>query len=237
MTGSSRVHSIRTIPISCRPNDSAGGMFTTANDLAKFVHQVLLSPNSAILSTQQVREWLSPLYVFTDRKTAVGYTHLHLTISHRMPWEISLSSDTVAHPLFCKAGAHPGMTSYLLLSPSLSFAVIAFASGPHPNANSLAFETERLITPLLQQALGERTIKAYAGIYTQQCPQRCSGCGEVVVEVDNEMKITRMVDCSGKDMFVNFEPKCTQQECMAKLWPVGREGEFRYVSLGWGRMS
>ena len=51
------------------------------------------------------------------------------------------------------------------------------------------------------------------------------------------MKITRMVDCSGKDMFVNFEPKCIQQECMAKLWPVGREGEFRYVSLGWGRVS
>jgi len=150
-----------------------------------------------------------------------------------MPWEISLPSDTVAHPLFGKAGAHPGMTSYLLLSPDLSFAVLAFASGPHSSANSLAFETERLITPLFQQALGERTIKAYAGIYTQSCPQRCSGCGEVVVEVDNEMKITRMVDCAGKDMFVKFEPKCQQEECMAKLWPVGREGEFRFVL--WGR--
>ena len=50
-------------------------MYTTANDLAKFVNQVLLSPNSTILTNQQVREWLSPLYVFADRRTAVGYTH------------------------------------------------------------------------------------------------------------------------------------------------------------------
>ena len=47
-------------------------MYTTANDLAKFVNQVLLSPNTTILSQQQVREWLSPLYVFADRQTAVG---------------------------------------------------------------------------------------------------------------------------------------------------------------------
>ena len=51
---------------------SAGGMYTTANDLAKFINQVILSPNSSILSKQHVREWLSPLYVFPDRKTAVG---------------------------------------------------------------------------------------------------------------------------------------------------------------------
>jgi hypothetical protein len=50
-------------------------MYTTANDLAKFVNLVLLSPKSAILTNQQVREWLAPLYVFADRKTAVGYTH------------------------------------------------------------------------------------------------------------------------------------------------------------------
>jgi len=122
------------------------------------------------------------------------------------------------------------MTSYLVVSPDLSFAVIAFACGPQSNAGSLAFETVRLVTPLLQQALGERTIEAYAGIYKQDCPQKCSDCGEIVVEVDNEMKITRMVDCNGKDMFDRFEPRCSQEECMAKLWPVGREGEFRYVA-------
>jgi CubicO group peptidase (beta-lactamase class C family) len=57
-------------------NNSAGGIFTTAKDLAKFVHRVLLSPNSTILSNRQVREWLSPLYVFEDHRTAVGYIAL-----------------------------------------------------------------------------------------------------------------------------------------------------------------
>jgi len=145
-----------------------------------------------------------------------------------MPWEISLPSDTVAHPLVGKAGAHPGMTSYLLLSPDLNFAVIAFACGPSSDAVSLAFTTERIITPLVQQALGERTIKAYAGIYTQSCSEKCPGCGEIVVEVDYEMKITRMVDCSGMDIFSKFKLECRQEECVAKLWPTGREGEFRY---------
>jgi hypothetical protein len=47
-------------------------MYTTANDLAKFVNKVILTSTASILTAQQVRQWLSPLYVFSDRKTAVG---------------------------------------------------------------------------------------------------------------------------------------------------------------------
>ena len=50
-----------------------------------------------------------------------------------------------------------------------------------------------------------------------------------MVEVDAEMKITRMVDCDGKDLFRKLDAACKDEECFAKLWPVGREGEFRYV--------
>jgi hypothetical protein len=146
-----------------------------------------------------------------------------------MPWEISLPADTIAHPLFGKAGEHPGHTSYLLVSPDLSFAVIALACGPHSNAGELAYETERVITPLMQRVLGERTIKKYAGIYLMQCQKKCRGCGEIVVEVDFEMKITRIRDCDGNDGFRRFDQKCKNEECIAKLWPVGREGEFRYT--------
>src|SRR5271169_306115 len=106
-----------------------------------------------------------------------------------MPWEISLPPDTVAHPLFGKAGGHPGHTSYLLVSPDLSFAVIALACGPRSNAGELAYETERVITPLMQKVLGERALKKYAGIYLVKCPNKCRGCGEIVVEVGSEMKI------------------------------------------------
>ena len=149
-----------------------------------------------------------------------------------MPWEISLPSDLVAHPLFSKAGSHPGHTSYLLVSPELSFAVIAFSCGLNSDARELAFEAERVMTPLMQKTLGERVIQMYAGIYQQQCPKKkCSGCGEIVVEVDSEMKITRMVDCDGKDLFRKFDTTCMSKECFAKLWPVGREGEFRYVKI------
>jgi len=146
-----------------------------------------------------------------------------------MPWEISLPSDIVAHPLFSKAGSHPGHTSYLLISPDLQFAVIALACGPRPNAHALALETERLVTPLMQKVLGERTLEKYGGVYLQDCPgKRCRGCGEVVLEVDSEMKITRVRDCDGSDVFELFDLRCRNEECFAKLWPVGREGEFRY---------
>ena len=144
-----------------------------------------------------------------------------------MPWEISLPSDTIAHPLFAKAGSHPGHTSHFLISPALSFGVIAFACGPHTNAGELASEAERVITPLMQQVLGERTFETYAGIYNQKCPKKCNGCGELVVEVDDQIQITRAVDCDGKDIFRQFNVKCEKEECFAKLWPTGREGEFR----------
>ena len=47
------------------------------------------------------------------------------------------------------------------------------------------------------------------------------------MEVDAEMKITRMRDCEGEDIFSKFDAKCEKGGCSAKLWPVGRQGEFR----------
>jgi hypothetical protein len=152
-----------------------------------------------------------------------------------MPWEISLPSDLVVHPLYSKAGMHPGHTSHILISPDLSFAVIAFACGPNSDAGSLAFATERVLTPLFQKRLGEANIKDCAGIYKQKnCSRKCDdndGCGEIVIEVDAEMKITRFCDCEGNDLFPKFEKNCEKQECFAKLWTTGRGGEFRYVLL------
>jgi hypothetical protein len=145
-----------------------------------------------------------------------------------MPWEISLPSDTIPHPIFAKAGSHPGHTSHLLISPDLSFAVIAFACGRNTNAGALASETERVLTPLMQKAVGEATLKTYAGIYKQKCDKKCDECGEVVIEVDAEMKITRMTDCERNDLFQKFDLNCRHEECFAKLWPTGRAGEFRY---------
>ena len=146
-----------------------------------------------------------------------------------MPWEIYLASDVVPHTLYTKSGGLPGHTSQLLISPDLSFAIIAFACGLLPNAGLLASETERIITPVMQRALGKRVIDAYAGIYKQNCQKRCHGCGEIVVEVDSEVKLTRMVDCDGHDIFGKFDERCKRQGCFAKLWPAGPEGEFRCV--------
>jgi len=148
-----------------------------------------------------------------------------------MPWEISLPSDTVAHPLYTKSGGLPGHTSLLLISPHLSYAVIAFACGPATNAPSLAFETERVITPLMQQVVGERVLEEYGGIYKSNCSRtECDkGCGEIIIEVSSEMKITQFTDCDGNDIFGLFKPECIKKECFAKLWPAGREGEFRFV--------
>src|SRR5579859_4616110 len=137
-----------------------------------------------------------------------------------MPWEISFPSDLVVHPLYAKAGMHPGHTSHILISPDLSFAVIALACGPNSDAGSLASETERVLTPLFQKRLGEASIQDYAGIYTQNCSsEKCKdNCGEVVVEVDAEIKITKFCDCQGQDLFKKFDKKCEKQECFAKLW-------------------
>jgi hypothetical protein len=144
-----------------------------------------------------------------------------------MPWEIMLASDTITHTLYTKSGDLPGHSSNLLVSPDLSFAVIAFSCGKESKAGDLALETERVISPFMQQALGKKTIEAYAGIYQLNCSKKCNGCGEIVIEIDMEMKITRMVDCDGTDIFTKFDAKCKKQECFAKLWPTGRAGEFR----------
>jgi len=146
-----------------------------------------------------------------------------------MPWEISLPSDTVTHPLYSKAGMHPGHTSHLLLSPELSFGVIALACGPATNAGALAFATERILTPLFLQTLGEANMRMYAGIYRMDCPHNESGKGEVIIEVDSQIKITRLRDCDGQPIFSKIDTRCEDGECFAKLWTTGREGEFRFV--------
>ena len=148
-----------------------------------------------------------------------------------MPWEILLASDTVPHSLYTKGGYLPGHASELLISPNLLFGVVAFTCGAPITAPFLAMEAEKVITPLIQQTLGERTIEAYAGIYQQKCFKRRPGNGEIVVEVDADITITRMVDCDGNDMFKLFNVRCWNEECFARLWPVGRPGEFRSFKL------
>jgi len=145
-----------------------------------------------------------------------------------MPWEIFLASDTIAHTLYSKAGNLPGHSSQLIVSPNLSFGVIAFTCGAASTAMSLAMEAEKVITPLMQQVLGDRVLEAYAGIYQQKCFKRRPGNGEIVIEVDIDVMITRMVDCDGNDLFKMFDGRCWNEECFAKLWPVGRAGEFRF---------
>lgn len=153
-----------------------------------------------------------------------------------MPWEISLPSDTIPHPLYSKAGSHPGHTSELVLSPDLSFGIVALACGADTNAGLLAFETERIVTPLLQYVVGEASLRMYAGIYRMQCPHDEPDKGEVVIEAASQIKITRLRDCDGRDGFARIDHRCESTECFAKLWDTGREGEFRFEN-SWSALT
>ncbi|PVI01547.1 beta-lactamase/transpeptidase-like protein [Periconia macrospinosa] len=148
----------------------AGGLWTSANDLSKYVHTIWLSPSppSSLITPSQRRSSLKPAFDLLDRKQQVG-----------PGWEIDLVQVPVSasvgnktHAIYGKSGDAFGSHAWIDVVSTLGYglAIITQESGD-PAFTGLFPSTvknaaHQVLLPAFAEALAERTRVRFAGNYT-----------------------------------------------------------------------
>lgn len=152
--------------------DPAGGMWSSANDLAKFLHTVWLSPTPQLITPTQRRNSLQPRLTLPDGKQQSG-----------VGWEIAVlhtadfAANTSAMPPFVnvygKSGDGGGYHSWLDVVPTYGYGIVILtqvSSPPSANYTNLTPSVVRdgvhaILLPAFAEAYADRLRARYAGRY------------------------------------------------------------------------
>ncbi|KAK6342327.1 hypothetical protein TWF718_007730 [Orbilia javanica] len=148
-------------------HDPAGGIFSTSNDLAKFLHKVLLSRKPCLISNSQRLNWLRSIHYNTDAITSVG-----------IPWESyrAIMPDYAAYNIYFKGGGLPGQFSQISTFPEFGYGVTVLTSVGSTDQELLAgaattdpltlsFTIHNTIAPAIWKAYTDIVTADYAGTY------------------------------------------------------------------------
>lgn len=204
---------------------SAGGIFTSTNDLSNYCRGIL---SSTLLSPVQTRRWLKPLSHTASLKYSVG-----------APWEIirstSLTSDNRVIDLYTKSGGVGLYTSVMILVPDFDIALTVLVAG---DANAQRILGDKVIDqflPLVDGVAKTQTQALYGGKYSS--PQASnSSQSSVTLKIDAGpgLSVAQWLS-GGKDILAEFSSIFGKRgETMdMRLYPTGltttAERSFRAV--------
>jgi CubicO group peptidase (beta-lactamase class C family) len=149
----------------------AAGMWSSANDLSKYLHAIWLSPSPALVTRYQRRRALKPVATLPDGKQQVG-----------PGWEIELlrfnsSSNTSldsakTYSIFGKSGDGGGWHSWIEFIPNLGYGIVVLSQlSDIDGYTSLSPTTIRdtvhnMLAPAFSKALAVRMSERFSGMYT-----------------------------------------------------------------------
>ncbi|KAL4895173.1 beta-lactamase/transpeptidase-like protein [Aspergillus ambiguus] len=138
-----------------------GGLYSSANDLAKFGQGIL---NNKLIDDVKTRAWLKP--------------HSHtssLGISVGSPWEIArtnnLTVDGRIIDVYSKIGSVPDYNSIFMVIPDYGLTVSILSAGPQSNVGiqfGLATKVLQLLVRAFEAAGKEEATVSYAGTYANK---------------------------------------------------------------------
>ncbi|KAK6518794.1 hypothetical protein TWF506_005929 [Arthrobotrys conoides] len=148
-------------------HDPAGGIFSTSNDLAKFIHKVLLSRSPLLISNSQRLNWLRSIHYNTDAITSVG-----------TPWESykAVMPDYASYNIYFKGGGLPGQFSQVSAFPEFGYGVTVltslgstdaelFAGADTTDPLGLSYTIHNKLAPAIWKAYNHIVIQDYVGTY------------------------------------------------------------------------
>ncbi|KAF2622503.1 beta-lactamase/transpeptidase-like protein [Macroventuria anomochaeta] len=151
--------------------DPAAGMWSSANDLAKYLHGVWLQHSPSLISPSNRRRALKPVYAFPDGKQQVG-----------PGWEISLhtvptSSNaskpnmTKTYSIYGKSGSGGGWQSWIDVVPNLGYGHVILSQTAGLEGyetlypGSMYSDIQDIIVPAFAEALTAQVEMRFAGTY------------------------------------------------------------------------
>ncbi|KAF2089596.1 beta-lactamase/transpeptidase-like protein, partial [Saccharata proteae CBS 121410] len=180
--------------------DPAGGMWSSANDLVKYIHDLWLKPEPELITAVQRRTVLQPRLWLSDGEQEVGPA-----------WEITIvkpetsvflpspETDDPRYKIFGKSGDGGGSHSYIDIVPDLGYGIAVVSSeGAPPSANythiqplSVALAAHDLLIPAFRAAYSSMLGAEYAGNYTLAGANSTTAANHALVELDGNILYLR----------------------------------------------
>jgi CubicO group peptidase (beta-lactamase class C family) len=147
------------------------GMWSSATDLSKYLHELWLTPTPSLITKYQRRRSLKPVATLPDGKQHVG-----------PGWEVELLKlnttsnasidSTKTYSIFGKSGNGGGWSSWIDVIPNLGYGIVVLTQtsglsdykGISPT--SLRDTVHAILAPAFAEALAARATERFAGTYT-----------------------------------------------------------------------
>lgn len=135
---------------------SAGNMYSTSSDIAKFGRAIM---SYKLLSGPQTRRWMKPSELDTDKKAAIG-----------APWgirRIYLNQKNRIVDTYDKGGQISSWTSFMINVPDYDVGFIVLVAGNDVNGLQIEFSDAfgDIIVPALEATARDQAGQMYAGDY------------------------------------------------------------------------
>lgn len=145
----------------------AGGMWSSASDLAAYLHQAWLAPTPRLITVSQRRQSLSPRISLPDGKQQVGFG-----------WEIHLtdSPNNKTYGVYGKSGDAAGNHAWVDVLPNLGYGLVVL-SQESGEANKT-----RIVPGNIRDAVHEILIPAFEGALSRVMERRFAGNYTVAVD-------------------------------------------------------
>ena len=203
--------------------ERTGGLYSTSNDLSKFLRSIL---NSELLSRAKTNEWLKPTGFTSYLENLVG-----------APWEIfrptglTESQRPIDH--YTKSGDLPGYNAYVALVPEFGLGVTVLAAGPGaPTVIDLLLDTvQEALVPTVEDLARVHARSLYAGNYELN-DNNSSAAVLLVVDDGPGLKLAKWTN-GAVDMlktldvvfFGSFLDNAVPVD--VRMYPIGMDGRWR----------
>ncbi|KAJ4988522.1 hypothetical protein SVAN01_05977 [Stagonosporopsis vannaccii] len=148
----------------------AAGMWSSANDLSKYIHNIWLQKSPSLISPFDQRRVLKPVYTLPDGGQQVG-----------PGWEISLrtantssnatNASTKTYSIYGKSGGGGGWRSWIDVVPNLGYGLVILSQTAGMDGYEMLFpaalygEVHDVLVPAFAEVLSKEIEGRFAGMY------------------------------------------------------------------------
>ncbi|KAH7389766.1 beta-lactamase/transpeptidase-like protein [Pyrenochaeta sp. MPI-SDFR-AT-0127] len=152
--------------------DPAAGMWSSAKDLATFLHALWLQPSPTLITLFQRRQVLKPVYALPDGKQLVGPGWEIQVLTLPASSNGTLVDITKTYNIYGKSGDGGGWHSWIDVIPNLGYGIVVL-SQQAGLANYAAISptqirdvVHEILAPAFAEALAARLSNNFAGTYS-----------------------------------------------------------------------
>jgi hypothetical protein len=152
--------------------DPAAGMWSSANDLASYLHGLWLTPEPTLITPFQRRQVMKPSVILPDGKQQSGPGWEIEILTLPTSENASLAEDSIkTYSIFGKSGDGGGWHSWIDTIPNLGYGIIVLVQNSGLDGyGSISTSTIRetvhsILAPAFAEALSARTKELFAGFY------------------------------------------------------------------------